>query len=64
MFVPALTTMEVPSRELGRLAVEQLIEQLEGKQEKTPQALVPCRLVERDSVGKPRGSAGEPVRQQ
>jgi DNA-binding LacI/PurR family transcriptional regulator len=49
--MPPLTTMDAPSRELGRLGVEHLIGQLEDGKLPKPQVLVPTRLVERGSTG-------------
>jgi DNA-binding LacI/PurR family transcriptional regulator len=51
LFMPPLTTMDVPSRELGRLGVEHLIGRLEGGESEVSQVLVPTRLVERGSTG-------------
>jgi DNA-binding LacI/PurR family transcriptional regulator len=51
MVMPALTTMDPPSAELGRLGVELLIEQLEDQEEDLRQVLLPCRLVVRGSTG-------------
>jgi DNA-binding LacI/PurR family transcriptional regulator len=51
LFMPPLTTMDAPSRELGRLGVEYLIERLEGRGDEPSQVLVPTRLVERGSTG-------------
>ncbi len=58
LFVPPLTTMEVPGKELGRLGVEQLIRQLEQPGGECSQVLVPCTLVKRGSSG-PRGRRAE-----
>lgn len=52
-FRPALTTMELPLRELGHKAAEILLERLENGEEaetKVKEWKVPCRLVVRDSV--------------
>jgi DNA-binding LacI/PurR family transcriptional regulator len=54
LFMPPLTMMEVPSRELGRLGVEHLIRQLEGGAPDADHILVPTRLVERGSTGPSR----------
>lgn len=51
MTMPALTTMEVPSTELGRLGVEALLAQLEDQQAPRLQRVLPCRLVVRGSSG-------------
>lgn len=58
LFVPALTTMEVPSHELGRLGVEQLIGQLDRPEGEASQVLVPCSLVVRGSSGPRRKRGG------
>jgi len=49
LFVPPLTTMEMPGKELGRLGVEQLIRHLEQPGGEVAQVLVPCTLVKRGS---------------
>lgn len=51
MMVPKLTSMEPPSAELGRLAVELLIKHLEGTGDENPRILIPCRLVMGESAG-------------
>ena len=61
MMNPRLTTMEPPSRELGRLATELLIDHLEGAGEENPQILIPCRLVVGDSSGPCRRPASVPT---
>lgn len=53
MMVPPLTTLDVPSAEMGRLGVELLIQQLEGQGAEVPQVLLPCRLSVRGSSGPP-----------
>lgn len=50
MMVPALTSSDVPSEELARLAVEQLVAAIEGFPH-TDQVLIPCQLVPRASTG-------------
>jgi DNA-binding LacI/PurR family transcriptional regulator len=55
--MPPLTTMDAPSRELGRLGVEHLIGQLEDGKLPKPQVLVRTRLVERGSTA-PRREQG------
>ena len=51
MMTPPLTTMDPPSADMAKVAVELLIEQLEGHQRKISQVLLPCRLVVRGSSG-------------
>lgn len=58
MTMPALTTMEVPSTELGRLGVEALVAQFEDQQAPRLQRVLPCRLVVRGSSGPIGSSAG------
>lgn len=53
--VPALTTMALPLREMGRAAMTTLLDALEGADragaETTKETMVPCRLVVRESTG-------------
>ena len=56
MTMPALTTMEVPSTEFGRLGVEALLSQLEDEGAPLLQRVLPCRLVVRGSSGPPPGA--------
>jgi len=51
MMNPPITTMDPPSADMARLAVELLIEKLEGRQRETSQVLLPCKLVVRGSSG-------------
>ena len=51
MFAPALTGMELPSADLGRLGAEILISQLDGQKPESIQKLLPSRLVVRQSTG-------------
>ncbi len=60
MMVPRLTTMEPPSAELGRLAVELLIKHLEGTSDENPRILIPCQLVVGESTGPRRKSVDPP----
>jgi DNA-binding LacI/PurR family transcriptional regulator len=53
MTMPALTTMEVPSNQLGRLGVEALLRQLDEDGAAPVQQVLPCRLVVRGSSGPP-----------
>lgn len=48
---PALSTMDAPGPELGRLAVELLIARLDGSATELPHALLPCRLHVAASTG-------------
>ncbi|ARC58181.1 Catabolite control protein A [Frondihabitans sp. 762G35] len=48
---PPLTTMNSPGRELGRLAAEELINQLDGPVGDLPHVLLPCVLHEAGSTG-------------
>lgn len=53
---PPLTTLAVPSAELGRLGIEQLIQQLDAQEPNQIQELLTCQLVVRGSTGlAPRG---------
>ncbi|MFE4196542.1 LacI family DNA-binding transcriptional regulator [Paenarthrobacter sp. NPDC056912] len=52
--VPALTTMALPLREIGRAAMTTLLDSIEGntaEAETTVETMVPCRLVVRESTG-------------
>ena len=51
MFYPAVSAAEVPGRQLARIAVERLIERLEGKAVDHSKVLIPCNLVIRESTG-------------
>ncbi|TDC90909.1 LacI family transcriptional regulator [Nonomuraea deserti] len=53
MIEPSLTVMAAPAPQLGRLAADALIDQLEGVQEAPPHLLIPCTLVPGQSVGPP-----------
>lgn len=50
LIVPKLTALESPGPQLGRLAAEILIGQLDGDRQQ-PRILLPCRLVVGDSTG-------------
>ncbi len=56
MFTPALTALELPIAEMGRIGTEILIRQLEGDAREPAQALLPANLVVRQSSG-PAGRA-------
>jgi DNA-binding LacI/PurR family transcriptional regulator len=51
MSMPPLTTLAPPAAELGRLGIELLIHQLEGRPVHTTQTLLPCQLVQGESTG-------------
>ncbi|WP_188192118.1 LacI family DNA-binding transcriptional regulator [Nonomuraea sp. SYSU D8015] len=51
MIEPSLTVMAAPAAELGRLAADALIDQLEGIQDTPPHLLIPCTLIPGQSVG-------------
>ncbi|TDD12615.1 LacI family DNA-binding transcriptional regulator [Nonomuraea diastatica] len=53
MIEPSLTVMAAPAPQLGRLAADALIDQLEGVQDTPPHLLIPCTLVPGQSVGPP-----------
>ena len=48
---PQLTLLASPSAELGRMGVESLIDQLEGRADRNPQALVMCTFEVGQSTG-------------
>jgi DNA-binding LacI/PurR family transcriptional regulator len=54
MMIPPLTIMSPPSTDMAKLAVELLIEQLEGRQREISQVLLPCKLIVRGSSGPAR----------
>ncbi|MEV7606526.1 LacI family DNA-binding transcriptional regulator [Paenarthrobacter sp. NPDC089322] len=53
--VPALTSMALPLREIGRAAMTTLLDTIEGRAQDDPassvETMVPCRLVVRESTG-------------
>jgi DNA-binding LacI/PurR family transcriptional regulator len=49
---PPLTTMHLPSREMGGMALDMLREQMRGMREPARRVELACRLVERRSVGR------------
>ncbi|SPL91674.1 COG1609: Transcriptional regulators [[Actinomadura] parvosata subsp. kistnae] len=51
MIEPELTVMAAPAAELARLAVDALIDQIEGVPDAPPHTLIPCTLVPGESVG-------------
>lgn len=48
--IPKLTTIRVPAMEIGRLAAEMLIDQVEQPQAAIRQVLLPCSVTVRESV--------------
>ena len=50
---PPLTTIHTPCREIGRQAMQELVEQIAGR-EVTPEIVLPTKLVVRDSTAAPR----------
>jgi LacI family transcriptional regulator len=51
---PALTTVRVPQREIGKVAADLLLEQLNDGQEKATEILLEPTLIVRDSTAPPR----------
>jgi LacI family transcriptional regulator len=51
--VPSLTTVAIPTRDLGRTAVELLIDALEGR--RAASVILPCELRIRESTSVPQG---------
>lgn len=50
-FVPGLTTMALPLREIGNVSADYLLKQMEEAQEEIPEKiLIPCTFTERESV--------------
>ncbi len=50
-FLPGLTTMELPLRKIGSVSADFLLKQMEGMEGEIPEkTLIPCRLIERESV--------------
>jgi DNA-binding LacI/PurR family transcriptional regulator len=54
---PILSSLNAPSEELGRLSIEALIDQLEGRSTELPHALLPCVLHVADSTAPVRADA-------
>ena len=54
MLFPALSTVMMPTEEMGRVAADLLIRKLSGKEAGPVQALPPGRLIVRDSTVAPR----------
>ena len=53
---PPLTTVQLPHYEMGRWAVERLLQQISGEQLMPEHHRVPCPLVLRESVAPPRAA--------
>lgn len=54
---PALTTVSVPLYEVGRLAAERLFDEIQEDGQASPtRAVLPCRVVVRDSTAPPPGA--------
>lgn len=49
---PALTTVDVPKLELGRLAVKVLLDRLETERTYSIQVFLPFKIIERESCRK------------
>lgn len=62
MYEPPLTTMLQPRAEIGRLAAEELVRQLEGGAPRPGCTRLPCKLVVRQSVGPVGREPGGPRR--
>jgi DNA-binding LacI/PurR family transcriptional regulator len=59
--MPPLTTLAPPASELGRLGVELLVQQLDGRPVSATQTLLPCRIVSGGSTGMRRMAVVEAV---
>ena len=57
---PALTTIEIPHEELARAAMELMLEQLRGREDRR-QTTLKSRLVVRESCGAPTGRSRTPA---
>ncbi len=55
--LPSITAMEAPGRELARVAVDRLVEAIEGQGLEGSGLLIPCNLVERSSTTHRGGAA-------
>lgn len=55
--VPALTTVQQPTYQMGQEAAHHLIDQIEGKQEASVRKILPVELIVRDSCGGKKGEA-------
>ncbi len=63
MSMPPLATLAPPAAELGRLGVELLVQQLDGRPVSITERLLPCRLVLGGSTGERRAPALNPPSQ-
>ena len=54
---PGLTTLALPHYEMGRWAVQEAVRRTEDVEAPSEHVLLPCPLVLRGSVGRPRGAA-------
>ncbi|HEX3039039.1 MAG TPA: substrate-binding domain-containing protein, partial [Caproiciproducens sp.] len=46
-----ISTVELPLNEIGRKSAELVLQQVAGKKVNTERFLLPCNILERDSVG-------------
>lgn len=53
---PPLSTVQLPHYEMGRWAVQRLLEQIDGDDQGVVQYRMPCPVVERQSVAPPKGT--------
>jgi LacI family transcriptional regulator len=47
---PPLTTMNLPLKEIGEQSTEILIDSIENKHSRTNQLVIPCQIIQRESV--------------
>ncbi len=50
---PGLTTVALPNKQIGFTAAERLLKRLEGRAETPANIMLPCGLIQRDSVSRP-----------
>lgn len=53
---PSLTTVHIPTGEMGRIAAKLLIDRIRGGHSSLLKTFLPCYLVERDSCARPRAT--------